>query len=264
MDPMLRSVQAFTLLLLWGTLPVDGDDPPAGGAAPEQQGGGSEQALRALIDGLEAVRKGPVPIAEIAKKLAADMEAARVELRAVRVELESARKEPRLPERSKKIEERIAALESREEKVLARLDAVRITIVLLTKKLPRPEALQLLSAVTAQPARAIDPARAEASRALYRDRVGPLLASSCLRCHDDKKKKGELVLRTREQALIGGAQGPAIAPGKPEASLLYLHVSGSKEPRMPPGKELTPAEVEAIREWIESGAAWVYPDEREF
>jgi hypothetical protein len=192
------------------------------------------------------------------------MEIARTELRAVRLELESARKEPASRERSKELADRIAALEGREEKVLARVDAIRITLVLLTKKLPRPEALQLLSAVTAQPPRPVDPARAEASRALYRDRVGPLLASSCLRCHDEKKKKGELVLRTREQALIGGAQGPAIAPGKPEASLLYLHVSGSKEPRMPPGKELPAADVEAIREWIETGAAWVYPDEREF
>jgi len=262
---MPRPVLALALcLLLAGTLLVAGDDPPAGGAALEPQvRGGSEQALRRLVDGLEAVRKGPIPVAEIAKKLAADMDAARMELQAVRLELESARKAAESRERSKQIEERIAGLEAREERVLARLDAARITLVLLTKKLPRPEALQLLAAVTPQP-EAIDPAKAEKSRALYRDRVGPLLASSCLRCHDEKKKKGELVLRGREQALIGGAQGPAISPGKPDSSLLYLHVSGSKEPLMPPGKKLPAAEVEAIRQWIESGAVWVYPDEREF
>ena len=251
------------LALLFFGVALEGDEPAAAGPSP-QQGRAPEQALRGLIDGLEAVRKGPVPIAEIAKKLGADMDAARTELQAVRLALESARKETRPSERTKELEERIAALESREEKVLARLDAMRITLVLLTKKLPRSEALQLLSAAAPQPVQAVDPAKAEKSRALYQDRVGPLLASSCLRCHDEKKKKGELVLRRREQALAGGAQGPAIAPGRPDASLLYLHVSGRKEPRMPPGKELPAADVEAIREWIETGAAWVYPDEREF
>src|SRR5688572_24734679 len=141
MDPVLRPLQRiFIAALLLLALPLDGDEPAADGQAL-QQGRAPEQALRGLIDGLEAVRKGPVPIAEIAKKLGADMDAARTELQSVRLALESARKETRPSERTKELVERIAALESREEKVLARLDAMRITLVLLTKKLPRPEAL---------------------------------------------------------------------------------------------------------------------------
>ena len=54
----------------------------------------------------------------------------------------------------------------------------------------------------------------------------------------------------------GGTRGPAVVPGKPELSVLYRLISGG-EPRMPrQGEPLNAAEVESIRQWIESGAPW--------
>ena len=54
-----------------------------------------------------------------------------------------------------------------------------------------------------------------------------------------------------------GGRGPAIVPGKPDESLLFLAVSGKGELKMPPGKEmLTADEVTALRTWIASGAEW--------
>ena len=68
---------------------------------------------------------------------------------------------------------------------------------------------------------------------------------------------GGLDLRQRESALSGGIHGPAIVPGKPASSLLYQAVLREGALKMPPGKKpLEPAEVEALRSWIERGAPW--------
>jgi hypothetical protein len=66
-----------------------------------------------------------------------------------------------------------------------------------------------------------------------------------------------LDLRDRKSALGGGKRGPAIVPGDPERSRLYLQAAGLAEPRMPPGREtLSAAELETLRAWIQSGAVW--------
>src|SRR5215472_9954790 len=88
---------------------------------------------------------------------------------------------------------------------------------------------------------------------LFEKDVLPLLEAKCVRCHGDKAKKAELDLRTRAGILKGGESGPVVAPGKPADSRLFEMVESS---RMPPGKnpKLTPAEVETVRRWIETGA----------
>jgi hypothetical protein len=82
--------------------------------------------------------------------------------------------------------------------------------------------------------------------------VLPLLKAKCIRCHGGERQRGELDLRTRAGALKGGDGGPAVAPGSPERSLLWVLVAGD---RMPPGKEkLTSPEKTQLRNWIEQGA----------
>jgi hypothetical protein len=67
----------------------------------------------------------------------------------------------------------------------------------------------------------------------------------------------DLDVRERAALLKGGKRGPAIVPGKAEESLLYKAVRRDGELQMPPGKTaLTPAEVGAIRDWINKGATW--------
>jgi mono/diheme cytochrome c family protein len=86
--------------------------------------------------------------------------------------------------------------------------------------------------------------------------VQSLLTSRCQSCHNDNTRSGGLSLSTMAHMRKGGMRGPAVVPGKPEQSVLYRLISGG-EPRMPrQGEPLSAAEVESIRQWIESGAPW--------
>ena len=83
-----------------------------------------------------------------------------------------------------------------------------------------------------------------------------VLVKRCWTCHG-AAHMANLDLRDRAGALRGGGRGPAIVPGKPDESLLFLAVSGKHDLKMPPGKETLGAdEVAALRTWIASGAEW--------
>ena len=67
----------------------------------------------------------------------------------------------------------------------------------------------------------------------------------------------KLDLRTRESALAGGAHGAALVPGNAEQSRLFRRITGAEAPAMPmSGDALTPAQIAAIKAWIDQGAAW--------
>jgi hypothetical protein len=48
----------------------------------------------------------------------------------------------------------------------------------------------------------------------------------------------------------GGASGPAVAPGKPERSLLWMQIDSG---RMPMGGKMTNANKQLIRSYLEHG-----------
>ena len=88
--------------------------------------------------------------------------------------------------------------------------------------------------------------------------VRPILSNICYACHgpDDKVRKGDLRLDTREGATANGA----VAPGKPEASELVKRIlSADAAVVMPPpktGKKLTPKEIETLTNWVKQGAPY--------
>jgi len=89
--------------------------------------------------------------------------------------------------------------------------------------------------------------------------VQPVLESRCWACHGSKLQMHGLRLDRRADALKGGGSGvPAIVPGQSSQSLLIKYVSGlDKDVIMPPaGARLKPAEIELLRAWIDSGAAF--------
>jgi cytochrome c5 len=87
--------------------------------------------------------------------------------------------------------------------------------------------------------------------------VRPVLEKNCASCHSADLKMADLDLSTREAALKGGEHGAVIVPGSAERSKLYRMVAGLDQPVMPmDGEALKPAEVAAIRAWIDQGAAW--------
>ena len=96
--------------------------------------------------------------------------------------------------------------------------------------------------------------------------VQPILMKYCVACHVQGGAQGDLALYPdawRSMVGVESRQSPLVLvdPGKPEASYLYLKLTGEHlaaqgtGERMPsPQAPLAPAEIEVIRQWIEQGA----------
>lgn len=97
----------------------------------------------------------------------------------------------------------------------------------------------------------------------FRRQVQPILSEHCFHCHglDEETREGGLRLDVREAALKGGeSDGPAIVPGRPEASALIARImTHDQGDLMPPPKAknpVSPAHVEILRQWIAEGAEY--------
>jgi hypothetical protein len=99
-----------------------------------------------------------------------------------------------------------------------------------------------------------------ADREFFETKIRPVLAKNCYGCHssDTKTPMGGLFLDSKNGALSGGKSGPAIVPGKPDASLLILAVRYQGR-HMPPSGQLSEAAITDLEKWVAMGA----PDPRE-
>jgi mono/diheme cytochrome c family protein len=106
---------------------------------------------------------------------------------------------------------------------------------------------------------ATQPAAAPPAQATehFETKIRPLLAANCYACHGESAMAG-LRVDSREALLRGGETGPAIVPGKPEASALIKaiqHADGF--PRMPRGRaKLSQPDIDLLTEWVRGGALW--------
>ncbi len=90
----------------------------------------------------------------------------------------------------------------------------------------------------------------------FEKQVRPLLVKRCYECHSGTKTSGGLSLDTRPGWQKGGESGPAIVPGKPDASLL-IDAINYQSLEMPPrnkGGKLTDAEIALLTDWVRNGA----------
>ena len=89
----------------------------------------------------------------------------------------------------------------------------------------------------------------------FEKKIRPVLVESCYSCHSGQAKsvKGGLRLDSRKGIRRGGESGPAIVPGKVEASLLISAIQHD-DLEMPPGKKLSKQVVTDFIRWIELGA----------
>ncbi|MEZ5942093.1 MAG: PSD1 and planctomycete cytochrome C domain-containing protein [Planctomycetaceae bacterium] len=99
---------------------------------------------------------------------------------------------------------------------------------------------------------------AAAEEASPGDKVYALFAEKCLHCHGGEKQESGLRLDQEKSLHKGGDWGePAVVPGKPQESFLFRVLSGEEEDLvMPPegkGEQLTAAELELVKTWIERG-----------
>lgn len=89
--------------------------------------------------------------------------------------------------------------------------------------------------------------------------IRPIFEEHCYECHGPDKREGGLRLTNRRDAFVPGDLGlPAIEPSSPELSPLYeLITSDDPDERMPQEADpLSPAQIETIRRWIDTGAVW--------
>ena len=93
---------------------------------------------------------------------------------------------------------------------------------------------------------------------LYTDAIQPLLQARCYNCHGPNKKKGKLRLDTQEFILLGGEDGKALVPGKPDEGEMIkrLMLPLNNKDHMPPLEkpQLTQNEITLLNWWISNGA----------
>ncbi len=105
------------------------------------------------------------------------------------------------------------------------------------------------------------PTLSPADTAFFENKIRPVLAQNCFKCHshDADRVKGGLLLDSAQGLLAGGDTGPAIIPGRPDASILIKAISyKDEELQMPPKEKLSDAQIADLTEWVRRGA----PDPR--
>ncbi len=94
---------------------------------------------------------------------------------------------------------------------------------------------------------------------VYGDIVTRVLDNSCVSCHNPNKRKGELVMTSYKDIMMGGKSGSTVVPGDPERSelIMRLHLPPSDKDHMPPEskKPLQEAEIQILERWIALGAS---------
>jgi mono/diheme cytochrome c family protein len=89
--------------------------------------------------------------------------------------------------------------------------------------------------------------------------IQPILQQTCVKCHGPEKQKGKLRLDSREAALKGGGEGPALVAGDADKSEMFRRITLPKDHDdfMPSeGDPLSKAQIDLIRDWINQGAVW--------
>ena len=93
----------------------------------------------------------------------------------------------------------------------------------------------------------------------FEKKIRPVLAERCFKCHSSEtaKPKGGLRLDRKSSLIEGGDSGTAVAPGKPDASLLIKAIQWSGVvSEMPPDSKLPDQVIADFREWVRLGAAF--------
>ncbi len=109
---------------------------------------------------------------------------------------------------------------------------------------------------------------------MWQHEILPVLEEHCVSCHGGDQTMAELDLTKFESVLKGGVSGPPIIPGHPEMSMLWSMIESDE---MPVGGELSAANKQLIKAWIQNGrfpskdkldgdrrAAMITPEARQF
>ncbi|MGY6741186.1 MAG: c-type cytochrome domain-containing protein [Cecembia sp.] len=94
----------------------------------------------------------------------------------------------------------------------------------------------------------------------YQDVIHPILSQNCNSCHNEKNRKGELVLSSPEWMVKGGKNGLVLDPKELINSTLLARILLPLDDKkhMPPKDKRQPSkqEIALIQKWIASGASF--------
>ena len=93
------------------------------------------------------------------------------------------------------------------------------------------------------------------------EKARAVLEVNCVECHTPEEAKGGLVMTTAGDFLNTGDSGKALVAADLEKSGIFVRVilPADDDDRMPPkkhGEPLSASDIEALKNWIESGATW--------
>lgn len=86
----------------------------------------------------------------------------------------------------------------------------------------------------------------------FKNDVQPILESRCVKCHGGKFPSEGLTLESYEGVMAGSQNEQVVLAGDANSSLLVEKIKSGEMPKR--GPKLTPEQIQAIEQWIDSGA----------
>lgn len=121
-----------------------------------------------------------------------------------------------------------------------------------------PEPLRSITGAPVVEAKSIQKIENLDSARVFLDVIHPILDTRCVSCHNQEKKKGELLLTSYDELMQGGDSGPALEAGSSETSELVkrIFLPDRHDDRMPPSgkQQLTDDQKDLISWWVDLGA----------
>lgn len=91
----------------------------------------------------------------------------------------------------------------------------------------------------------------------FENKIRPLLVKHCVECHGRDDQSGDLRLDRKRYFEQGGAAGPVVAPGNPDASRLNQAIGyQNNDLQMPPAGKLSQTDIGLFNQWVKDGAFW--------
>ena len=115
--------------------------------------------------------------------------------------------------------------------------------------------LLILSGVFVASAPVAPPRPSPAAVEYFEKHVRPVLAEKCYACHGPRLQQGGLRLDRPDFLRASGAEA-LVRPGDPDGSRLIQALRHQGGLKMPPNARLPAAQIEALAEWVRSGATW--------
>ena len=124
---------------------------------------------------------------------------------------------------------------------------------------PFPAYVQLLERNTRSSSESASNVQSISARQVqfFETKIQPVLEAKCYNCHSSASPqlRGGLRLDMKHGLLAGGDSGPAVVPGKPDESPLYLAMIGDSYSQMPPQEMMPDSVLNDFKQWIATGAA---------